>query len=448
MGQKIKLSSNIPITLPQNLSAAQFGLGFLYPCNTGQGLQIKAGETWFEKVCLSLNKINSIVGFQSSDLKIPEYIAQTIDYVEKQLETTSLVVRYNAQTKINDLISSLAPKETRFSFDDQLAKSLTKGTPMVIIGEKKLKNIFSQFEEMFGLEIKVKFVLNHEIAHNIDCAKNYTRGEYSLKNIMENHLGTRLSAEAESPFKSTAELDKTKKMIKQIWTLSLEHYADTLGFLNLRNQFLGEGMSENQIEKMLDVLIEERKKGFKRDSETFIDKYTHEKYLLEFDDKYKCMNHFTVNALLELKNTLKQLGDKVLPLSEIEKITVDIVNQADLKALYVLYKLDKKSAELLDNVFASTPNEQCVLCTCESKKPEFEENIKNLLGTEWLKEVDKFIIANKEKMGIFSGMEILFTKNLEQLKDFNKQEISYKIQQVRESTQNNEAQQSKTIKHN
>ena len=75
MEQKIKLSSNIPITLPEKLSENQFGLGFLYPC--GKGLELKDGQTWFEKVCLSLNKINSIVGFQNSNLKIPEYIAET-----------------------------------------------------------------------------------------------------------------------------------------------------------------------------------------------------------------------------------------------------------------------------------------------------------------------------------------------------------------------------------
>lgn len=430
MGQKIKLSSNIPIVLPENLSDKQFSLGFLYPCNSGQGLQVQPGQTWFEKICLSLNKINSIVGFQNSNLKIPEYIAQTISVMEKNLDNTHLVVRYNAQTKINDFISTFAPENMKVSFNDQVAKSLTKGTPMVILGEKKLKNMFFNFEEMFGLETKVKFVVNHEIAHNIDCSRNYKRGDYSLKNILENHLGTRLSANSPSPFQSTTELEQTKKMIKQLWTLSLEHYADTLGFLNLRNEFLNEGISYTEINKMLDILIEERKNNFKENTTDFINKYT-QQHIVHFEDKYKCINHFTVNALIKLKETLKDLGDKKLSISNIEKITVDIVNQADLKVLYTLSKVDKKSAQLLDNVFHSEPNAQCILKNCESKKPEFENKIKNLLGIEWVKELDKFIIANKETMTLFNSIDCIFTHTTEQLKQLNKNHFTHKVKQVR-----------------
>lgn len=433
MGQKIKLSSNIPINLPEKLSDKQFGLGFLYPCSSGQGLQVKPGQTWFEKVCLSLNKLNAIVGFQNSDLKIPEYIAETISTMEKSLENTSLLVRYNAQTKVNDIMSVFAPQKTKQSFDDQSAKSLTKGTPMVILGEKRLKNMFVKFEEIFGLETKVKFILNHEIAHNIDCSRDYKRGEYSLRNIIETHLGTRLSSDLSSPFSSNTELEQTKKMIKQIWTLSLEHYADTLGFLNLRNQFLSEGADYKNIDKMLDVLIEERQRNFKENTNDFIDKYRHQKFLLEFEDKYKCINHFTVNALLELKKKLKHFGDKTLSIESIEKLTLEVVNQADLKALYVLYKLDEKSAELIDKVFHSQPNEKCVLSYCESKKPEFEDRINKLLGSEWIKEVDKFILANKEKMNLFAGISHLFTHNTEQLQQLNKNDLSNKVKQVRQS---------------
>lgn len=430
MGQKIKLSSNIPIVLPENLSDKQFSLGFLYPCNSGQGLQVQPGQTWFEKICLSLNKINSIVGFQNSNLKIPEYIAETISVMEKNLDNTHLLVRYNAQTKINDFISTFAPENMKVSFNDQVAKSLTKGTPMVILGEKKLKNMFFKFEEMFGLETKVKFVVNHEIAHNIDCSRNYKRGDYSLKNILENHLGTRLSANSPSPFQSTTELEQTKKMIKQLWTLSLEHYADTLGFLNLRNEFLNEGVSSTDIKKMLDILIEERQNNFKENTIDFINKYN-QQHIVDFEDKYKCINHFTVNALIKLKETLKDLGDKKLSISNIEKITVDIVNQSDLKVLYILSKLDKKSAQLLDNVFHSEPNAQCILGKCESKKPEFESKIKNLLGIEWVKELDKFIISNKETMTLFNSIDCIFTHTTEQLKELNKNHFTHKVKQVR-----------------
>lgn len=143
MNKKITLSSNIPITLPEKLG--NFGLGFLYNCE--KGVQLKEGsDTWFEKVCVSLNKFNALIGFKSTDLKIPEYIADTISSVEEQLKNT-LTIRYNAQTKVNDLINSISPQSKKQSFNDNVAKSLTKGQPMIIVGEKSLKICFQVFKK-------------------------------------------------------------------------------------------------------------------------------------------------------------------------------------------------------------------------------------------------------------------------------------------------------------
>lgn len=438
MGQKIKLSSNIPINLPEKLSDKVFGLGFLYPCNSGKGLQLKEGQTWFEKVCLSLNKFNALIGFQNSNLKIPEYIAETISMVEKQIENTSLLVRYNAQTKINDFIGSLAPEKTKVSFDDKSARSLTKGTPMVILGERSLKKMFSKFEENFGLEHKVKFILNHEIAHNIDSCRKYQRGDYSLKDIMENHLGAKININEESPF-SNAELNQAKKMIKQIWTLSLEHYADTLGFLNMRNQLLEEGFSPNNIQTMLEGLISERERNYKENVSTFLNQINHsERGFLDFEDRYKCINHFTVNALSEMKEKIKDLNDKKLTNEEIEKMTVDIVTKADLKSLYILDKLDSVTSNLLDKIFESTVNSNSVVCICESKKSEFEEIVKKQLGEDWIKETDKFVLQNKEKNNFYNNISQLFTSSFEELKEINKKDLTEKIQKVRNSSINYE----------
>lgn len=437
MGQKITLSSNIPINLPEKLSDNVFGLGFLYPCNSGKGFQLKEGQTWFEKVCLSLNKFNALVGFQNSNLKIPEYIAETIAMVEKQIEDTTLLVRYNAQTKINDLIGTLAPEKTKVSFDDKSARSLTKGTPMVILGERSLKKMFSKFESLYGLENKVKFVLNHEIAHNIDCSQKYTRGEYSLKDIMESHLGSRISANGDTPFKSNAELIQTKKMIRQIWTLSLEHYADTRGFLNMRNQLLEEGVSAKEITPMLDGLIYERKTHYKENVTDFIHRKNDlERGILDFEDRFKCMNHLTINALFELKEKLQDLGDKKLTNKEIESLTVDIVTKSDLKALYVLDKLDNITAKLLDKIFHSGVSEKSVIYNCESKKPKFEENIKKLVGEEWIKETDKFVLQNKDKNELYDNILNLFTYSIDELKEVNKKELNDKIQKLRSSSIN------------
>lgn len=439
MGQKITLSSNIPINLPEKLSDNVFGLGFLYPCHSGKGFQLKEGQTWFEKVCLSLNKFNALVGFQNSNLKIPEYIAETISMIEKQIEDTTLLVRYNAQTKINDLIGTLAPEKTKVSFDDKSARSLTKGTPMVILGERSLKKMFAQFESVFGLENKIKFVLNHEIAHNIDCSQKYARGEYSLKDIMESHVGSRITANGNSPFESNAELIQAKKMIRQIWTLSLEHYADTRGFLNMRNQLLEEGVSAKEITPMLDGLIYERKKNYKENVTDFFDRKNNpEKGILDFEDRYKCMNHLTINALSEIKERVQDLGDKKLTNREIECLTVEIVTKSDLKALYILDKIDNTTAKLLEKIFHSKVNENSFIYGSESRKPKFEENIKKLLGEDWIKETDKFILQNKDKNGLYDNISKLFTYSTDELKEVNKKELNDKIQKVRNSSINYE----------
>ena len=432
MQKKIRLSSNIPINLPEKLAESNFGLGFLYPCRSGKGLELKEGQTWFEKVCLSLNKINSIVGFQNSNLKIPEYIAETISVVEKQLEQTSLLVRYNAQTRVNDIASSLSPAKTKVSFDDEISKSLTKGTPMVILGERSLRRMFPNFEKNYGLENKVKFILNHEIAHNIDCARDYKRGNYSIKDIMENHLGTRLEKDNLTSFRSNAELEQTKKMIKQIWTLSLEHYADVLGFLNMRNQLLEEGVPNKDINLMLDGVIQERQSNLSSNVKDFLDKLNSPlQSLITFEDRYKCINHFTVNALTELKEKLSQLGDNPLNIKEMEKITVEIVTKSDLKSLYIMQASDDKTSELLEKIFTTKPNEKSILVACESKKPLFIEKVKEIAGEDWVKEADKYIARNKDKKGLYGVANDLFGKSHNDLQVINQKAMNEKIQQVR-----------------
>lgn len=438
MGQKIKLSSNIPISLPQKLSESSFGLGFLYPAIGGKGFDLKDGQTWFEKICLSINKVNAIVGFQNSDLKIPEYIAETITTLEKQIENTNLLVRYNAQTKINDWIGAFAPEKNKVSFEDKRAYSLTKGTPMVILGERSLKKMFSQFEEVYGLENKVKFILNHEIAHNIDYSKKYERGNYSIKNIMESYLGSQLTEKNDTMFESSIDLIKTKKMIKQMWTLSLEHYADTLGFLNMRNQLLESGTSANYIHSMLDALIYERKINYKNNVEDYFQKISHSEInMLNFEDRYKCMNHLTVNALSELKEKLQSFGDKVLKNNEIEQIVKEVVNKSDLKALYVLDKLDNTTSELLNKIFQTEVNNSSFIVNGENKKPKFEENVKKLLSEEWIREIGKFLIHKKEH-NLYENISILFSSSNEELKELNKKELNNKIKEVRNSSVNHE----------
>lgn len=430
MGQKITLSSNIPITLPERLSENKFGLGFLYPC--GKGLELKDGQTWFEKVCLSLNKMNAIVGFQNSNLKIPEYIVETIVMVEKQLENTSLLIRYNAQTKVNDIISSFAPEKNKTSFNDKIAKSLSKGSPMVILGERSLKTMFPYFEEKFGLHKKIKLIINHEIAHNIDSSKNYMRGEYSLKNIMEKHIGSNVESKTVSSFSSTTELLQTKKMITQLWTLSLEHYADVLGFLNTRNQLLEEKTSMIDINAMLDTLIHERKDNLEKNVVNLSNKINSPlKQFVDFEERYKCLNHFTVNALIELKQELTHLSDKQLTIKEIENLTVKIVTKADLKSLYIISKSDNKTSELLDKIFTSHSNEKLILELSESKKPLFEKKLKELIGDTWLKETDKFININKDKQGFYKNVSELFGSTTEELQAKNQKSMNEKIQKVR-----------------
>lgn len=430
MEQKIKLSSNIPITLPEKLSENQFGLGFLYPC--GKGLELKDGQTWFEKVCLSLNKINSIVGFQNSNLKIPEYIAETTQVIEKYLDKTSLLVRYNAQTKVNDIISSFSPEKNKDSFNDKISKSITKGSPMVILGERSLKAIFPFFEEVFGLSKKIKFIINHEIAHNIDSSRKYNRGEYSLKTIMEKHIGSNVENKTLSSFKSNSELSQTKKMITQLWTLSLEHYADVLGFLNMRNQLIEEKVSIVDINQMLNALVYERKDSFEKNSLKLKNKVNNPlESFIDFEDKYKCLNHYTVNALIDLKSELKNIGDRQLTIEEIENLTVKIVTKADLKSLYIISKTDNKTLNLLDKIFTSEPNEKLILKIVESKKPIFENKIKELIGDSCLKEIDKFIINNKDKQTFYKNINVLFCNTAEDLEIINKKEMHEKINKVR-----------------
>lgn len=432
MGQKIKLSSNIPISLPEKLSESNFGLGFLYPCSSGKGLQLREGQTWFEKVCLSLNKFNSIVGFQNSNLKIPEYIAETISMVEKQIEQTSLVVRYNAQTRVNDIAASIAPQNNKTSFDDGVAKSLTKGTPMVILGERSLKRMFPQFEENYGLENKVKIILNHEIAHNIDSSRGYKRGDYSIKNIMEDHLGTQITKDNPTSFKSNAELEQTKKMIKQIWTLSLEHYADILGFLNMRNQLLEENVSNKNIGNMLNGLIEERKTNFEKNVKDFFNKVNSPlSTFIDFEDRYKCINHFTINALTDLKEIINNIGEKSLSIKEMEALTIELVTKADLKSLYIIQSTDDKTSEFLEKIFTTEPNEKSQLVSCDSKKPLFLNKVKEIVGEDWVKEVDKYIAKNKDKKGFYGNINDLFGTSTKDLQEINQKAMNDKIQQVR-----------------
>lgn len=437
MGQKIQLSSNIPINLPKKLSENNFGLGFLYPCNSGKGYDLKEGETWFEKVCLSLNKFNAIVGFQTSNLKIPEYIAETVAKVEEQIEQSSLslLVRYNAETKVNHVMNFFAPKENKTSFNDKLAKSTTKGTPMVILGENRLKKMFSQFEQTYGLESKIKFIINHEIAHNLDCARGYKRGQYSIKDIMESHIGARLDHKTITPFSSPLELEKTQKMINQIWTLSMEQYADVSGFLNLRNQSLEEGNTNKSICQMLDGLIYERKNNFGEMVTSFFYKLNNpENGLLVFEDRYKCINHFTVDALVELKNQVSKLGDEKLTIEQMEQMTIDIVNKSDLKAIYIIDKLDTMTENLMNKIFSTKTNEKNIIINCESRKKEFEEEVKKQVGEDWVKSVDKYILNNKDKKELYSNIEQLFGKNSEEIDKINRQEMNEKIQKLRSVT--------------
>lgn len=430
MGQKIRLSSNIPITLNEKLSGNNFDLGFLYPC--GKGLELKHSQTWFEKICVSLNKINSVVGFQNSDLNIPEYIAETVSLVEKQLDNTSLLIRYNAQTMVNDFIGSVAPVQNKASFDDKISKSLTKGTPMVIIGERSLKKTFPDFEEKFGLKRKVNFILNHEIAHNIDCSRGYSRGQYSLKDIMEEHVGSKVDNSILSSFHSNAELHQTKKMINQVWVLSLEHYADVLGFLNMRNQLLEEKVSNDDIHTMIDTLIYERKNNLQKNVSTLSQKINNPlKPFVDFEEKYKCMNHFTVNALIDLKEKVSSLGHVLLSTKEIEALTIKIVTKADLKSLYIMSKLDNKTSELLDKLFTSKSNKNAILQTCESKKPEFQQQLNEILGETWLKEVDKFVAYNKKRNDFFTNINEIFGLTTEQLQNKNQKTMHNTIAQVR-----------------
>lgn len=431
LGQKIKLSSNIPITLPERLSSNKFGVGFLYPC--GKGLELKEGETWFEKVCLSLNKMNAFVGFKNSDSQIPEYIVDTISMIEKQLGQTSLLIRYNAQTRINDLMYSVAPEISKVSFNDKIAKSLTKGMPMVILGERSLKNMFPQFEQTFGLKQKINFIVNHEIAHNIDASRGYSRGEYSLKDIMERHLGSNVHSTQESPFKSNAELAQAKTMIKQFWTLSLEHYADVLGFLNMRNQLLETNRTTKEISDLLDTLIIERHKSFEKNVVDLANKNNSElKEFITFEDRYKCINHFTSNALIELKDKLNDLSNKILTIKEIEDLTVNIVNKADLKSLYIFSKLDNKTSELLDKILESTPNKNGILEYSESQKQHFESKVKELLGDNWVKEFNKYLV-DKNQFELYINISETFGSKTEDLQSKNHNSMSGKIQQIRYS---------------
>lgn len=429
MGQKITLSSNIPITLPEKLSEKIFGLGFLYPC--GKGLELKDGKTWFEKLCLSLNKMNALVGFQNTDLKIPEYIAETVFAIEKQLEPTTLLIRYNAQTKLNDFVQTFSPEKNNHSFNDRISKSLIKGNPMVIIGERSLKETFPYFEEKFGLKCKINFILHHEIAHNIDASRNYKRGSYSLKDIMEDHLSGKVESTTHSPYISNAELYQTKKIIKQIWTLSLEHYADTLGFLNMRNQLLEEKIPYSDIMLMLDGLIHERKNTFKKNVELLNKKESETEQYIDFEEKYKCMNHLTVNALTDLKEKLEEIGNRQLNNTEIELLTIKIVTKADLKSLYIMKNIDSKTAQLLEKLLTSKTNDNGILETCENKKPKFQRVVNKLLTEPCINEIDKYITIQYEEKSFYDKINQVFGINTSDLKIINNRAMHKKIQEVR-----------------
>lgn len=429
MNKKITLSSNIPITLPEKLG--NFGLGFLYNCE--KGFELKEGsDTWFEKICVSLNKFNALVGFQTTNLKIPEYIADTIKNVENQLQN-QLTIRYNAQTKVNDLINSMAPESKKESFNDSVAKSLTKGQPMIIIGEKSLKDMFQNFEEVFGLEQKVKFILNHEIAHNIDGELKHHREGYSIKTILEPHFGAKVSKDVNSPFSSNVEVLQSKKMITQLWKLSLEHYADVYGFLNMRNDLLSKGESIEKVKSMLDALIIERKENLEKDVNNYFNKLNSPlSVFVDFEDQYKCINHFTVMALKSLKEELKSFNDKKLTNEEIQSLTLKIVNKADLKAMYIIGGLDNKSGDILEKILQSEIDDKKIIRhSTENKKAEFMTQIKSQVGEDWIKEADKFIRVNKEKEGFYRNIEQLFMLNTEELKNKNKDQLMKVVKDCR-----------------
>lgn len=429
MNKKITLSSNIPITLPEKLG--HFGLGFLYNCDKGFKLN-EGSDTWFEKVCVSLNKFNALIGFQSTNLKIPEYIADTISSVEEQLKN-QLTIRYNAQTKVNDLINSISPESKKESFNDNVAKSLTKGQPMIIVGEKTLKDMFQTFEEVFGLEKKVKFILHHEIAHNIDGEMKHYREGYSIKTIFENHFSATTN-KSDSPFSSTVELLQTRKMITQLWKLSLEHYADVYGFLNMRNELLKKGTTVDTLNSMLDGLISERRNNLEKDVNNYFNKLKNSSSMLvDFEDQYKCINHFTVLGLKELKKELKNLDDKILTNEEIQSLTLKIVNKADLKATYVIGGLDNKTGELLEKVLSSDVKNRTVEFCPNNKKEEFINQLKTQVGENWLTETDTFIRNNKEKEGFYRNIDKVFTSTEEELKNNNKNQIIKVMKDVRNS---------------
>ena len=433
MNKKIFLSSNIPISLPEKLSDNKFNVGFLYDCNGS--LELKTENTWIEKLCVSLNKINSVVGFQTSNLKIPEYIAGSLELLTEQLGKTELTVRYNAETKINDLISKISSKNTENSFNDTLAKSITKGNQIILLGEKTLKSIFPKFEEIFGLENKVKFIVNHEFAHNLDSIRGYNRSDVSIKNYLGKHLGAHINNSVKSPFKSNTEFSQAKDLSKQIWTISLEQYADVNGFLNMRNELLENGKSNKEIIKMLDVLIDERKTHFEDNVNKYFEKLNSPLGLcISFKERFDSLKHLTNLALNDLKEKLLKMDDTKISKEEMEKITISIVTKADFKSLYAVYLLEDNSKTLLDKLFESEKNSENEITYCESKKQQFEKQLVEVVGEDWVNTVNRFSNNNKEKNGFYRNIRDVFSLSLDDLKVRNSKDLNERIQSIRKDS--------------